>query len=75
MSYKAITQKRLKEILRYDRRAGYFFWRIVTSDRVKVGYKAGSLHLGFNSPQAAHKAYRIAAKKHYGKFYSTGERK
>lgn len=37
------TPERLKEVLRYDRKHGHLYWRVATSNRVKVGDKAGSI--------------------------------
>lgn len=37
-----LTQARLKEVLRYNRKTGVFTWRVRLSNRVEVGSTAGS---------------------------------
>lgn len=39
-----ITQERLKELLHYDAASGAFTWLIRTSNRIKIGDMAGTIH-------------------------------
>ncbi len=38
-----LTQSRLKELLDYNPNTGIFVWKVVTSNRVKVGMSAGAI--------------------------------
>ncbi|MFA5952924.1 MAG: hypothetical protein WC807_21925 [Hyphomicrobium sp.] len=57
---KHISHERLLELIHYDPETGLMKWQKPTSNRVKVGQRAGSL--------AAHAAYCVAANNLFGEF-------
>jgi hypothetical protein len=42
MSKKLPSVERLREVLRYERSTGHLFWKVATSNRVRVGDRAGT---------------------------------
>jgi HNH endonuclease len=67
-----ITQKRLKELLRYDLKTGEFFWRVSPGKRLFVGKRAGSLdrqsYLVIRIDYKIYRAHRLAWLYVHGKF-------
>jgi hypothetical protein len=66
-----LTHQRLLEILSYDEASGHFLWIKPTSNRVKIGSKAGSVNLD------GYVQIKIDGKLQYGHrlalFYTSGE--
>lgn len=68
-----LTQTRLRQLLRYDKRTGVFYWRIAQSRRVRAGARAGKVRAitGYRSVQIDSKNYlehRLAWLYVYGQF-------
>lgn len=64
-----LTQERLQEVLSYDSETGVFRWKVRTSNRVKVGDKAGAKFDGYlviRVDGILHLAHRLAWFYHYG---------
>lgn len=58
-----LTQARLKEVLKYDRKTGVFTWRVRTTNRVHVGDVAGSpegKYLAIKVDGRRYRAHRLA---------------
>jgi hypothetical protein len=54
-----ITQKELKELLMYNPNTGIFTWKTITSNRVKAGEIAGTMHRdGYSQIKINGKFYR-----------------
>ena len=58
------TAERLRELLDYDPASGIFTWNVRTSNRIKIGDRAGSRHGGgylqINIDGSNHLAHRLA---------------
>lgn len=71
-----ITQARLKEVLRYDKESGVFYWNKKTSGRIVFGAVAGHLsekgYIRIQVDGVLLMAHRLAWVYEYGKFPSTG---
>jgi len=59
-----MTQSRLKELFRYDKNSGLFYWIKRTSNRIKVGDIAGNLsadgYIEIRLDKKLYKAHRLA---------------
>jgi hypothetical protein len=67
-----LTQKRLKEVLRYDSDSGLFFWTKDMGSRAKIGEQAGSPrkngYLSIMVDKKSHYCHRLAWLYIYGEF-------
>jgi len=57
-----VTQKRLKELLRYDPKTGDFFWKIKKAWHIKIGDKAGHREKtdGYNFTKIDGRSYKLS---------------
>ena len=69
-----ITQERLKELLRYDKETGQFYWRVRSNSKVEAGCQAGTVakegHIVISIDSKKYYAHRLVWLYCYGHFPS-----
>lgn len=66
-----LTQKRLREVLDYNKETGKFFWKVNIAKNVRMGREAGTIKDGYiyiRIDKRVYAAHRLAWLYHYGKW-------